>query len=738
MRNSSSTNGFFPQLRTRIPVAPAHANLAALVSEAHIHEIAYQFLVHPEKNSIYAAEQLSSAAPELQLPLQLYKNDAEKLIHLLLEQHGQQAPASVTMVARLQALDGVSWISCELKAHCLPGTYKDLLGWHVQAFQQKYSPQQQGERILFVLNQLFHAGLWQYDQKTETIVIDAGLQKLLMLERKYFSIQEWLAFIHPDDVKRLYKKVFNLQRKIGLFHLNVRFRVNVVHAYRYLTLSAAAFLEESGNTTIMGLCFDITHEQHLQSKHILNKTLLEEVQSLGNIGCFEWLPDIQTLSLTKPLRHILNLSKEETLTPAFLQSRLSAIDYTSLTGAFETLLAGEEHYQELTVEFRNQDSTTKRLWVHARAHFQEGCLTMLTGIVQDVTQQHFNQLYVKDRLFAGLLNNLPIAILGFDKYLNIISVHGNGLKKCGLSRRQLLGKSVLNVLPEFETPLRTVLADQAHSFITEHSKELKDFSLFNYYYFDEEQGRAVGFSLDISKQRQTEEAAIYLEQLEHRYQLMDTFVHAVAHDLRSPVVNLDMLLALLKEENTLDDQSRYIAAMASGVQHLKRTLDALIEILRIDKDSMVTAEDINFQELLQELELDYKEHLEQANGKLNIYMQCDSIRYNKAYLTSILRNLISNAIKYSYPNRPVRISICTERKGDLVILLVQDNGMGMDLKKWGHLLFKPFKRLNNHRAGTGIGLHLIKQIIEKNAGKIKVKSQPGQGTTFYCFLRPYN
>lgn len=72
------------------------------------------------------------------------------------------------------------------------------------------------------------------------------------------------------------------------------------------------------------------------------------------------------------------------------------------------------------------------------------------------------------------------------------------------------------------------------------------------------------------------------------------------------------------------------------------------------------------------------------------------------------------------------------------MLLVQDNGMGMDLKKWGHLLFQPFKRLNNHRKGTGIGLHLIKQIIEKNGGKIKVKSLPGQGTTFCCFLRPYS
>ncbi len=738
MRNASTIREFFPQLRTDIPTVRANAASPEALIESGNREISYQFLVHPQKNSIYAGEQIQPQAPELQLPLLLHSADAAQLINLLDAQHVLDNPVSVKMEARLQALDGLNWIFCDLQAYSLPGAYKDLLGWHVQAYLQKPTAQQNGARVLAIISQLFHAGLWQYNQQTEIIELDGALQKVLNLPGRTYSTQEWLSFIHPEDVKRLYKKLFNAQQKKSMFHVNIRFRSAPTQAYRYLTLSAGAFAEECGSITVTGLCFDGTHAQRLKTKNLLNKAFLEEAQSLGNIGCFEWLPEHNTLEVTRQLKLMLGITSEEDISMKMLQQAISADDFAALVASYKRILAGDP-IQELNIRYRKPNGTVHILWIRAKGHLTKTGILVVIGIVQDITYQIDKQvqLQAKDRLIGGFIRNLPVCIMAVNRKLQIISVIGNGLRQAGIDRKQLLGKHLPSALPAFENHVIEVFRGTPQNFVTEHQVNQTSVSLFNYYYFDEEQDMAVGFSLDISNQKQAEHIAAHLQQLEHRYQLMDTFVHAVAHDLRSPVVNLDMLLSFLTEENAVGDNAKYISAMTSGVQHLKRTLDALIEILRIEKDSTINAEEISFSALLHELENEYQEKLTLAQGKINTYLQCESIRYNRAYLSSILRNLISNAIKYSYPDRPPRINICAERKGDLVVLLVQDNGMGMDLDKWGHLLFKPFKRLNNHRNGTGIGLHLVKQIIEKNGGKIKVKSKPGTGTSFFCFLRPY-
>ncbi|AHM58902.1 two-component system-sensor histidine kinase [Flammeovirgaceae bacterium 311] len=742
MTNISTLSDFHPQFRTDLVQNSPPAWSKSPASNVPSPDADYQFLAHPQKNSIYAGEQLSAQAPELQLPLLLHPKDAEKLQKLLLAEHQKEAPAQVEVTGNFQALDGFSWITCSLTARPLPTVYRDLLGWHVVASIKQpaanVSLKSRGEQALFILSQLHHAGLWSYNPLNEMLELDAALQKLLNLSKPSFKIQEWLRYIHPDDVKRLLKKVFELQRKGGLFQLNIRYQGPSGKRYRYLTLSASSFLTEGKGFSITGLCYDGTYQQRLQSKSLLNKVFLDEAQSLGNIGCFEWQPQLNKLVATRQLKLITGLPKEEDFSLDFLSKSLMPEDLAAVEHLYAAFLAGEQT-QELTVRFRHNSGKMQTLWFQAKAFYHKGSMTSLIGIVQDISDRANKQVQIqaKDRLINGFLKNLPVCIIAVNRKEQIVSVIGNGLKATGLERKKLIGSSVSVISAGFANQLEQVFKGSPKSFVAESDNDHGSFSIFNYYYFDAERDLAVGFSLDITSIKQAELTKAHLNELENRYQLMETFVHAVAHDLRSPVVNLDMLLTFFAQENSPEDQQKYVAAMNNGIQHLKRTLDALIEILRIEKDSNVAADEIRFDELLQELEQEYGKKLKEAAGSINVYLQCETIRYNKAYLSSILRNLISNAIKYSYPGRPPQISICTEQKGNVVLLLVQDNGMGMDLKKWGHQLFKPFKRLNNHKKGTGIGLHLVKQIIEKNGGKIKVKSQPGSGSTFFCFLRAY-
>ena len=103
-------------------------------------------------------------------------------------------------------------------------------------------------------------------------------------------------------------------------------------------------------------------------------------------------------------------------------------------------------------------------------------------------------------------------------------------------------------------------------------------------------------------------------------------------------------------------------------------------------------------------------------------------------LNAVLDQLLDNAIRYKSPDRNLEIKVSTEQLPDMVALKIEDNGIGIDLAKHGEKLFQMFKRLNKGKGGSGIGLYIVKRIIDKSGGKIDVESQPGKGTIFTLMI----
>ena len=102
----------------------------------------------------------------------------------------------------------------------------------------------------------------------------------------------------------------------------------------------------------------------------------------------------------------------------------------------------------------------------------------------------------------------------------------------------------------------------------------------------------------------------------------------------------------------------------------------------------------------------------------------------KSYITSIFTNLISNSIKYRASDRECNITISTYKQNDNIFIEFEDNGMGIDLDKFGDQIFGLYKRYHRHVEGTGMGLHLVKSQIEAMGGRISVDSALNKGTTF--------
>jgi signal transduction histidine kinase len=100
--------------------------------------------------------------------------------------------------------------------------------------------------------------------------------------------------------------------------------------------------------------------------------------------------------------------------------------------------------------------------------------------------------------------------------------------------------------------------------------------------------------------------------------------------------------------------------------------------------------------------------------------------------------MLSNALNYRSDDRKLVIDINSGHSNQYIWLSFKDNGTGIDLDYFGKDMFKPFKRFVSTPVGSGLGLHLVKSIVTKNGGKIKVKSKKGEGTTFKIYLVEYN
>lgn len=163
----------------------------------------------------------------------------------------------------------------------------------------------------------------------------------------------------------------------------------------------------------------------------------------------------------------------------------------------------------------------------------------------------------------------------------------------------------------------------------------------------------------------------------------------------------------------------------------------LTEITKIQKDTAEDISQISIAELIDEVKYDIRHLISDNSSEFYIDLGVRFIQFSRKNLRSILYNLISNAVKYRSPERSSMVSIVTERSGDYFLLRVKDNGLGIELQQKDKI-FRMFKRMHTHVEGTGIGLYIVKRIIENAGGRIEVESNISQGTEFMVYLKMNN
>ena len=247
----------------------------------------------------------------------------------------------------------------------------------------------------------------------------------------------------------------------------------------------------------------------------------------------------------------------------------------------------------------------------------------------------------------------------------------------------------------------------------------------------------LGIAVDISTIKKAEnEIQSLLHVTKDQNERLKNFAHIVSHNLRSHSGNIAMMLDLLLYENPIFLENEIIQLLDGASKNLKETIGHLNEVVLMNTTISENLIAINLQKSL-ETSINSINALAKISN-VTIYNEVDpnlEIVGIEAYVDSILLNFLSNAVKYKSDERSAFIKLYTKIENDFVVLHIEDNGLGIDLKKNGGKLFGMYKTFHGNSDARGIGLFITKNQIEAISGKIKVTSELDKGTTFKLYFK---
>lgn len=236
-------------------------------------------------------------------------------------------------------------------------------------------------------------------------------------------------------------------------------------------------------------------------------------------------------------------------------------------------------------------------------------------------------------------------------------------------------------------------------------------------------------NIEILENQKSELESIKLD-LETKLRQLEEFNQIVAHNLKGPVCNIQMLMIEIDSETDENKKKAYRSLLKSSTHNLSQTLEELTNVLELKHEISHSFQRCSFQTTLNKIYLQQIAEIKRKDAILTTDFKIEYIQYPKIHLERILDNLLSNALKYTVANRQPQITISSYTQDGKKFLKVSDNGIGIDLPKYKSQLFMFKKIFHRGFQSKGIGLFTIRYLVENLGGKIDVQSQPGQGTSF--------
>lgn len=494
---------------------------------------------------------------------------------------------------------------------------------------------------------------------------------------------------------------------------------------------------------------NITERKKLTEELAVNSQRLQTAQQIARLGYFEYNFFTKESFFSRQFYSVLGLKEEEFNWQelSFIQQVVHPDDSDMVREKIETSLANAEDFN---IEFRTSLNTEEKVILAIGAMQKDGNneLQKITITIQDITDSKMAILAIQtlESRFRSLFENSIDGVMLSRNEGEIISANPSLCKMLGYTPEEIIQLHRHDLL-ETEAPAVKEMVDQRKK-TGAYMGELMIRHKHGHYIPAEvtsilkKDGEGIEYISSIirditeKKKIETEQKALTEELLKNNQDLQQ-FSFITSHNLRAPVANLISLLSLYNRQNPAEEFNQVLVdKFSEATQQLNQTLNDLVNVLVIKSNNYVEKERLHLTNVLAEVKRNVENLMAEQEGVIEAdFSELDEVVYNRIHIESIFLNMISNAIRYRSPERTPNIKIRSYVQPGWVVVEFADNGLGMDLKRYGDRLFGLYQRFHENKEGKGLGLYMTRSQVLAMGGKIEVDSEPGVGTTFKIYIK---
>jgi PAS domain S-box-containing protein len=405
---------------------------------------------------------------------------------------------------------------------------------------------------------------------------------------------------------------------------------------------------------------------------------------------------------------------------------------------------------EIRTFTKNGEIRWERIFAHPVWDVDNNQLIGIVGAVQDVTEKKEAERRIQETLSqqSAILNNIPDMAWLKDLDGRYIAVNHEYLRVCGKLKKDVIGKTDFEIwewafaeyyrnddLKVIKTGRRITIEEKQMDGIGRvYWVETTKTPIYN------QNGNVIGttgIARNITARKNEElERERLIADLGAKNAELERFTYTVSHDLKAPLVTINGFLGYIeKDTQTGDTQNliRDLGRIRQAVDKMHNLLNDLLELSRIGRMINEPVE-VEFTAIAADAIAMLEGRITSTNAMIEISNDRVQIFGDRLRLTEVLQNLVENALKFigEQPEPKIKIGSGHDSEGKS-FFFVQDNGIGID-PQYQDRIFGLFNKLDSNTEGTGIGLAIVKRIVEYHNGRIWLESEPGKGSTFYFTL----
>lgn len=605
-------------------------------------------------------------------------------------------------------------------------------------------------------------GIWELDIQSGTVEWNDELYQQYGVDAKQEGprLRElWRQLVHPEDSAGVIHKINELMFE-GRDNVELSYRINRLRDGEERSLQCITIAERDENGTLLrlvGSSIDVTDAKQAAQKLKESEEKYRGIIDHMNLGLAEWGNDGRMIYYNRQFElqcgfdassiQVLNGSMLETLTD--LHRRRIVVEFEVLSNVIAEVTLqhpdGRKLHLLLSAAAVNPSSSGASGWITI-SHDITATKVMQNELRDALREKEKSIVRINDMkvFYENVLNHAPAEMAVFDANWKLLFANERLMQASELWPK-LLGKRPEQLAQELSSTEEELEKLMSFAKMALEQRELVQYeesvidgddyetvmlkSVLPYYNAEQKLESIFLSGINISELKKVEKMLLRKnEELKKTNAELDNFVYSVSHDLRSPLLGIKGLFSLIFRSSSLDETTRKQLQMAdASINRLDATIQEILHYSRNARLGLVVDE-FNLDDVVEEIFSDLKH-----GGPVTMVMskRCEGnsvVRTDKARVSILLKNLIGNSVKYCRKQAEHQIVDVDMRiHADRIFIEVHDNGEGISPSSLSKV-FDMFYRATKSSVGTGLGLYIAKEIVNRLGGEISISSTLGEGT----------